>query len=181
MRFERCEIEGMVLIHPQVWGDSRGYFFESFRSEELCREVCNRPFVQENQSLSHRGVVRGLHFQRGAAAQAKLVRVTLGHIRDVVVDLRKDSPSFGRWAAFELDDQTHTQLYIPRGLAHGFAVMSDVAVVQYKCDAEYAPEEESGVLWCDPTLGVDWGISKTEAIVSTKDQKWPLWQECYKF
>ena len=181
MRFEQGEIEGVVLIHPQVLGDSRGYFFESFRSKEFAREVCDRTFVQENQSLSHRGVVRGLHFQRGDAAQAKLVSMAMGKVRDIVVDLRKDSPTFGKWTAYEIDDQTHTQIYIPRGLAHGFVVLSEVAVLQYKCDAVYAPEAESGVLWCDPTLNIDWGISPAEAMVSDKDQKWPQWQECYKF
>ena len=181
MHYEKCEIEGVVLIHPKVWSDERGYFFESFRAEEFCEQVGARPFVQENQSLSHKGVVRGLHFQKGEAAQAKLVRVALGAVRDVIVDLRKDSPAFGRWAAFELNDTNHTQLYIPRGVAHGFAVLSDTAILQYKCDAMYAPEAEGGLLWCDPMLGIDWGVTAGEAVVSAKDQAWPTLAECYKF
>lgn len=181
MRFERCDIEGVVVITPAVHKDNRGYFYESFRADEFALQVSNRPFVQENQSMSQQGVIRGLHFQKGDAAQAKLVRVVEGCVRDVVVDLRQDSPTFGRWRAFELSAENCRQIYIPRGLAHGFAVLSNHAILQYKCDAYYAPEADCGVLWSDPTLNIDWGISPQDAIISEKDGKWPSWTECYKF
>jgi dTDP-4-dehydrorhamnose 3,5-epimerase len=178
---ERADIEGVVVITPQVHCDNRGYFYESFRADEFARKVSDRPFVQENQSLSEQGVIRGLHYQRGDAAQAKLVRVVEGCVRDVVVDLRKDSPTYGRWQAFELSAENYRQLYIPRGLAHGFAVLSPRAVLQYKCDAYYAPEAECGLLWCDTTLNIDWGIEPSKAIISAKDTKWPSWDDCPKF
>ncbi len=181
MRYEPTNIEGVVIITPQLHSDARGYFYESFRSDEFCAHVSSRPFVQENQSLSTKGVVRGLHFQKGDAAQGKLVRVVEGCVRDVVVDLRQDSPTFGRWAAFELSAENNRQIYIPRGLAHGFVVLSQRAVLQYKCDAYYAPEADCGLLWCDEALGIDWGIDPSEAIISEKDQKWPTFTDCYKF
>ncbi len=181
MLYEPTKIEGVIIITPQLHSDSRGYFYESFRSDEFYANVNCQPFVQENQSLSMQGVIRGLHFQKGDAAQAKLVRVVEGCVRDVVVDLRQDSTTFGRWAAFELSAENNRQLYIPRGLAHGFAVLSQRAILQYKCDAYYAPDADCGLLWCDEALGIDWGIAPSEAIVSEKDQKWPTFTDCYKF
>jgi dTDP-4-dehydrorhamnose 3,5-epimerase len=181
MQFTKTEIEGAWLITPRVIGDNRGYFFESFRAEEFAEHIGPITFVQENQSLSSRGVIRGLHFQKGKAAQGKLISVAFGAVRDVIVDLREESPTFGRWQSFDLSDENHHQLYIPRGCAHGFATLSDTAVIQYKCDNYYSPEAEAGLMWSDATLGIDWGIEPESATISAKDQRWPSWQECYKF
>lgn len=181
MTFDRCDMDGVVIVTPKVWGDNRGYFFESFRSDEFRKALGCGDFVQENQSKSQYGVVRGLHFQRGAAAQAKLVRAVQGCIRDVIVDLRSTSATFGRWAAFELSDTNHRQLYIPRGFAHGFSVLSETAVIQYKCDNYYSPLDEDGVAWNDPQLGIDWQIPSQSIILSDKDRAHPSMSECYKF
>ena len=181
IKVTKCPIEGLYIIEPAVHGDARGYFMETYNQRDMAEAGLNMVFVQDNQSMSVKGVLRGLHFQKGDAAQGKLVRVVEGCVRDVVVDLRQDSPSFGRWAAFELSAENNRQIYIPRGLAHGFAVLSQRAVLQYKCDSYYAPEADCGLLWCDEDLDIDWGIDPSEAIISEKDQKWPTFADCYKF
>lgn len=170
MNFETTEIEGLLICTPRVFPDARGYFFESFSLRELEAAVGHRlDFVQDNESMSARGVIRGLHFQRAPHAQDKLVRCTLGRILDVAVDLREGSPTFGRHLAVELSAENRRQLFIPKGFAHGFSVLSPEAVLQYKCTAYYAPESEDGIFYADPSLGIDWRISPEEAIVSPKD------------
>lgn len=177
MNVIRTALPGVVLIEPQVFGDERGYFFESFSQREFEREVCAARFVQENESQSRYGVVRGLHFQRGADAQAKLVRVARGRVLDVAVDLRRGSPAFGRHIAVELSDENHRQLFLPRGFAHGFAVLSDEAVFQYKCDNYYAPASEGGIAWDDPALAIDWRIPPERIVLSDKDRCRPRLEE----
>ncbi len=170
MTFEHTDIEGLIVCTPRVFGDARGYFFESFSLRELEAFAGRRlEFVQDNESRSVRGVVRGLHFQRAPHAQAKLVRCTAGRILDVAVDLRPDSPTFGRHFSIELSADNKRQLFIPAGFAHGFSVLSPEAVFQYKCTAYYCPEAEDGIYFADPALGIDWHISPDEAIVSPKD------------
>lgn len=169
------DIPGLVIISPKVFADSRGYFFESF-SRRAFEAAVGRSvdFVQDNESSSTRGVIRGLHFQRPPYAQAKLVRCTVGAVLDVAVDLRQDSPTYGHHVAVELSVENHLQLFIPRGFAHGFAVKSDVAVCQYKCDNYYAPQADCGISILDPSLGIDWGIDLSQAILSPKDMNHPL-------
>ncbi len=174
MNFIKSKIEGVYIIEPKVFGDQRGYFFESFSYRDFCKGIGKRegevpPFVQDNQSMSTYGVVRGLHFQRAPYQQGKLVRVVKGIVLDVVLDLRPDSPTFGKYEAVELSDENFRQLYLPRGMAHGFSVLSDEAVLQYKCDNYYAPDYEDGIAWNDPQLAIDWRIPPQEAIVSAKD------------
>ena len=173
MNVIRTALPGVVLIEPRLFGDERGYFFESFSEREFERAVCATRFVQDNESKSCYGVVRGLHFQRGADAQAKLVRVAKGRVLDVAVDLRRGSPAFGKHVAVELSDENHRQLFLPRGLAHGFAVLSDEAVFQYKCDNYYAPESEAGIAWDDPELEIDWRIPADRIVLSDKDRRRP--------
>ena len=167
------DIPGVLIFEPEVRSDARGYFFESFSQAEFEAAAGRVRFVQENESLSRRNVVRGLHYQQGAAAQAKLVRAVRGRILDVAVDLRRGSPTFGRHIAVELSEENRLQLYIPRGLAHGFSVLSDEAVVQYKCDNYYAPRSEGGIAWDDPALGIDWRVPPHAAILSDKDRDRP--------
>lgn len=178
MEFIRTDIDGLLICRPKIWPDQRGYFFESFSERELAaalgREV---RFVQDNESMSARGVIRGLHFQRAPHAQAKLVRCTLGRVLDVAVDLRPGSPTYGRHVAVELSDQNHLQLYIPRGFAHGFSVLSPRAILQYKCDNYYCPEAEDGINLADPTLNIDWQIDPAERIISPKDLNRPDFQK----
>lgn len=170
MTFEWTDIEGLIVCTPRVFADARGYFFESFSLRELEAFAGRRlEFVQDNESRSVRGVVRGLHFQRAPHAQAKLVRCTAGCILDVAVDLRPDSPTFGRHFSIELSSENKRQLFIPAGFAHGFSVLSPEAVFQYKCSAYYCPEAEDGIYFADPALGIDWRIGPDEAIVSPKD------------
>lgn len=173
MNVIKTEIEGLYVIEPRVFGDSRGYFFESFSEREFKREVADVDFVQDNESKSSYGVVRGLHFQKPPYAQAKLVRVVKGKVLDVAVDLRKGSPTFGKHVAMELSEENHRQMFIPRGFAHGFSVLSDEVVFQYKCDNYYAPQSEGAVAWDDPDLGIDWKIPAEKAILSEKDRKHP--------
>lgn len=170
-------IGGVFLIRPRVFSDERGYFFESFSSREFGRELGEDllpRFVQDNESMSVRGVVRGLHYQMGCHAQAKLVRVVEGEILDIALDLRPDSPTFGRHYGVILSSENKLQLFIPRGFAHGFGVLSARAIFQYKCDNYYCRESEASVLWNDPALGIDWMIPPDEAILSPKDQAAPL-------
>ncbi len=174
MNVIKTDLEGVVIIEPQVFGDDRGYFFESFsqpRFDQLVRPV---KFVQDNESKSRYGVLRGLHFQKGKAAQSKLVRVVEGRVLDVAVDIRRGSPTFGKYVAVELSSDNHRQLFIPRGFAHGFSVLSQTAVFQYKCDNLYAPESEGAILWNDPEIGVDWQLPADDVILSPKDMRHPL-------
>lgn len=181
MLYETCKIQGAILITPKIWGDSRGYFFESYRADEFEQNIGKIVFVQENQSLSTKNVVRGLHFQRGTAAQAKLLRIVEGTVRDVFVDLRLNSPTFGQWDSVTLNNTSNIELFLPRGLAHGFAVLSDYAVLQYRCDNYYSPKDEDGLAWDDPTLAIDWGVNRDVAILSEKDKHRPLLADAYKF
>ena len=174
MKIKETGIEGLLVIEPKVFGDSRGYFMESF-SERKFRELTGLDvnFVQDNESMSSYGVVRGLHMQLPPHAQAKLVRVVSGRALDVAVDLREGSPTYGRHFAIELTGENHLQVFIPKGFAHGFAVLSDEVVFQYKCDEYYAPESEAAVIWNDPDLDVDWRIPEGDVRLSEKDKNHP--------
>lgn len=178
MEVIKSDIEGVVIIEPRIFEDSRGYFFESFSEREFVEKVCNTHFVQDNESKSSYGVVRGLHFQRPPHAQSKLVRVVEGTVLDIAVDIRRGSPTFGRYVAVELSAENHRQLFIPRGFAHGFAVLSEKAVFQYKCDNYYAPQSEGAIAWNDPAIGIDWRIPADKVILSAKDMAHPLLAEC---
>ena len=173
MNVLRTDIEGLVIIEPKVRGDERGYFFESFSERDFAAGVAETSFVQDNESRSVYGVVRGLHFQRPPHSQAKLVRVVKGRVLDVAVDLRKDSPTFGRHITVELSEENHRQVFLPKGFAHGFSVLSEEAVFQYKCDDYYAPECEEAVAWDDPDLDIDWKVPADKVILSEKDRRHP--------
>lgn len=162
-----------MLIEPTVFGDERGYFFESFSQKEFQEKVCHTVFVQDNESKSKYGVLRGLHFQKPPFEQAKLVRVVRGKVLDVAVDIRRDSPSFGRHVSTELSEENKRQLFIPRGFAHGFAVLSEEVIFQYKCDNYYAPPYEGAILWNDPQLNIDWKLPAEAILLSEKDKKNP--------
>ena len=168
---------GLLLLQPYVHTDGRGYFYESYVKRQLDAAAGRVDFVQENQSRSSRGVVRGLHFQRPPHAQAKLVRVVEGTVLDVAVDLRRGSPTYGRHAAYELSADNCRQLFIPRGFAHGFTVLSDTATFIYLCDNYYAPESEGGIAWDDPALGIDWKLGGLEPSLSDKDRRHPVLAE----
>ena len=170
-------IPGVVILEPRVFGDARGYFFESFSQREFDEKVRPVTFVQDNESKSTYGVLRGLHFQKGKDAQSKLVRVVSGAVLDVAVDIRKGSPTFGQHVAVELTGENHRQMFIPKGFAHGFAVLSTEAVFQYKCDAFYAPQSEGAVAWDDPALGIDWRLPAGSIILSEKDKHHPFLYE----
>lgn len=170
-------IDGVVIIEPRVFEDARGYFFESFSQREFNEKVKPLDFVQDNESKSSFGVIRGLHFQRPPYAQSKLVRCVRGAVLDVAVDIRKESPTYGQHVAVELTEDNHRQIFIPKGFAHGFAVLSDIAVFQYKCDEFYHPESEGGISLLDSELGIDWKISTDKAILSPKDTKHPLFKD----
>jgi dTDP-4-dehydrorhamnose 3,5-epimerase len=170
-------IDGVVIIEPRVFEDARGYFFESFSQREFNEKVKPVDFVQDNESKSTFGVIRGLHFQRPPYAQSKLVRCVRGAVLDVAVDIRKESPTYGQHVAVELTEDNHRQIFIPKGFAHGFAVLSDIAVFQYKCDEFYHPESEGGISLLDSELGIDWKISTDKAILSPKDTKHPLFKD----
>lgn len=167
-------IAGVVILKPRVFEDARGYFFESYSKKVFDELVGPVDFVQDNQSMSSYGVMRGLHFQRPPFTQAKLVRCVKGKVLDVAVDLRKGSPTYGKHVAVELSEENKLQFFVPRGFAHGFAVLSDTAVFQYKCDNYYAPEADGGISILDESLGIDWRIDPTEAVLSDKDTKHPL-------
>lgn len=173
MQVIKTPIEGLVVIEPRVFGDARGYFFESFNQAEFEREVGPVYFVQDNESRSVYGVVRGLHFQKGEHAQAKLVRAVVGSVLDVVVDIREGSPTYGQSFSVELSADNHRMLFIPRGFAHGFSVLSEHAVFQYKCDNFYCPQAEGAIAWDDPALGIDWRIPPSKVILSEKDRNHP--------
>jgi len=169
MDFIKTKIPGVVIIEPKVFGDHRGYFFESFNLKTFEEKVQKINFVQDNESKSTRGVLRGLHFQKPPFAQAKLVRCVKGTVLDVAVDIRKDSPTYGKHVAVELSEENKKQLFIPRGFAHGFVVLSDNAIFSYKVDNWYAPEYDSGILWNDKDLNIDWGILDEDVKLSEKD------------
>lgn len=174
MRVIKTDIEGLAVIEPSVFSDARGYFFEAFNQKVFNAEVAPVEFVQDNESKSSYGVVRGLHFQRPPYAQAKLVRVVKGRVLDVAVDLREDSPTYGKHFSVELSDENHRMLFIPRGFAHGFSVLSEEVVFQYKCDNYYHPESEGAIAWNDPDLGIDWGIPEDKVVLSAKDAENPF-------
>lgn len=174
MNVIKTDIEGVVVIEPRVFDDARGYFFESYSKRRFDEAVRPVEFVQDNESMSTRGVIRGLHFQRPPFSQSKLVRCVRGAVLDVVVDIRRGSPTYGSHVAVELTGENRRQLFVPRGFAHGFAVLSDEAVFQYKCDNYYHPESEGGISIADRSLGIDWRIDAAEAILSEKDLRNPM-------
>lgn len=178
MNVIETSIPGVVIIEPKVFGDERGYFFESWSQKEFDEKVRPIKFVQDNESKSHHGVLRGLHFQKGKYAQSKLVRVVKGKVLDVAVDIRRGSPTFGKHVKVELSEENHRQFFIPRGFAHGFVVLSHEAIFQYKCDNFYAPTEEGAIIWDDPFLGIDWMIPQEDIVLSPKDQHHPSIIDC---
>lgn len=174
MEVKTTAIEGVFVIEPRVFGDERGYFFESFNEREFRRKTgLDVKFIQDNESKSRYGVLRGLHFQKAPYEQAKLVRVVKGRVLDVAVDIRKGSPTFGKYTAVELTGDNHRQCFIPRGFAHGFCVLSEEAVFQYKCDEYYHPEAEDAIAWDDPDIAIEWPIPANDIILSEKDKHHP--------
>jgi dTDP-4-dehydrorhamnose 3,5-epimerase len=173
MKTRETGITGLTIIEPKVYRDQRGYFFECYHHEMLEQNGINHTFIQDNQSRSVQGVIRGLHFQDEPYAQTKLIRVTEGLIYDVAVDIRKGSPTYGKWFGIELSAENHLQLLIPRGFAHGFSVLSPHATILYKCDAYYHQESESGIRYDDPALQIDWKLNPESAIISEKDRGLP--------
>jgi dTDP-4-dehydrorhamnose 3,5-epimerase len=186
VNFVKTEIEGVYILEPKLFSDARGYFYESFSEREFLKGIAGVEcdglgngeglcrFVQENQSKSCYGVVRGLHFQRPPFEQSKLVKVVKGSVLDIAVDIRRGSPTFGKYVAVELTEDNHKQFFMPRGFAHGFSVLSNVAVFEYKCDNYYAPEYEGAIAWDDPDLAIDWQIPAENIILSEKDKHHPL-------
>ena len=182
MEIIKTNIEGVVIIEPRIFKDDRGYFFESFSQREFEEKVCKTTFVQDNESKSSYGVVRGLHFQKPPFAQSKLVRVIKGAVLDVAVDIRKGSPTFGQYVSVELTGENHRQFFIPRGFAHGFSVLSEEVIFQYKCDNFYSPQSEGAIAWNDPDLNIDWRIPAEKVVLSEKDSKHPRlkdWQNVF--
>jgi dTDP-4-dehydrorhamnose 3,5-epimerase len=172
---KKTDIEGVLIIEPKVFGDARGYFLESFNAKEFAEKTgLNINFVQDNESMSSYGVMRGLHFQNPPYTQSKLVRCVKGAVLDVAVDIRKGSPTYGQHVAVELTEDNHRQFFVPRGFAHGFAVLSETAVFQYKCDNFYAPQADGGISILDESLGIDWRIPTDKALLSEKDTKHAL-------
>lgn len=174
MNIIQTSIAGVVIIEPRLFKDDRGYFFESFSEREFNAQIREVKFVQDNESMSSYGVMRGLHFQRPPYTQSKLVRCVKGAVLDVAVDIRKGSPTYGQYVAVELTEENHRQFFVPRGFAHGFAVLSETAIFQYKCDNFYHPEADGGISILDDSLGIDWRIPTGHAILSEKDTKHPL-------
>ena len=177
MEIIKTDIEGVIIIKPQIFKDSRGYFFESFSQREFNEKVTPIQFVQDNESCSSYGVMRGLHFQKPPYSQSKLVRCVKGSVLDVAIDIRKGSPTYGKHVAVELSAENHLQFFIPKGFAHGFAVLSEEAIFQYKCDEFYTPKSEGGIQLMDESLGINWPISADDAILSDKDKKYPKLSE----
>ena len=173
MKVIETEIEGVFILEPRVFGDDRGYFFESFSLKYFEEKVSKMVFVQDNESKSKYGVLRGLHYQLPPYTQAKLVRVVKGRVLDVAVDIRKGSPTFGKYVAVELSEENKLQFFLPKGFAHGFAVLSEEAIFQYKCDEYYAPDYEGAICYDDPDLGIDWRLPLEDIILSEKDKKHP--------
>lgn len=187
IKVTKCPIEGLYVIEPAVFGDHRGYFMETYSLRDMQAEGLDMVFVQDNQSMSKKGVLRGLHFQK-THPQGKLVRVVRGSVFDVAVDLRKSSPTFGQWYGVELTAENKKQFYIPEGFAHGFLVLSDEAEFCYKCTDYYAPGDEGGLAWNDPTVGIQWpqveGLQMTDGTplsLSEKDTKWPALADTFHF
>lgn len=172
MRRIDTDIEGVCLIEPVVHGDHRGFFMESYHKDRFAKLGIDHDFVQDNHSRSRAGVLRGLHYQLGRP-QAKLVRATRGRVFDVVVDLRRGSPSFGRWVGAELSEENRRMLFAPAGFGHGFLVLSEIAEFQYKCSDFYAPDEERGIRWDDPSIAIDWPLGGVEPVLSDRDLAWP--------
>ena len=174
MEVIKTGIEGVVIIEPRIFKDERGYFYESFSQREFEEKVCRTTFVQDNQSKSSYGVLRGLHFQKPPYCQSKLVRCIKGAVLDVAVDIRKGSPTFGKYVAVELSEDNHRQLFVPRGFAHGFSVLSEEAIFQYKCDNLYAPQSEGAIAWNDPDINIDWQLPAEDVLLSAKDSAHPM-------
>ncbi len=170
MNVIKTNIDGVVIIEPRIFEDARGYFFESFSQREFDEKVAPIRFVQDNESKSSYGVLRGLHFQNPPFAQSKLVRCIKGRVLDVAVDIRNGSPTYGQWTSCELTEDNHRQFFIPQGFAHGFSVLSDIAVFQYKCDNFYHPEAEGALAWDDPDLAIDWQLLAADVLLSEKDK-----------
>lgn len=170
MNIIKTSIEGVIIIEPRLFKDERGYFFESFNQREFEEKVCKTTFVQDNESKSDYGVIRGLHYQKPPFAQSKLVRVIKGAVLDVAVDIRKGSPTFGQHVAVELTEENHRQFFIPRGFAHGFSVLSEEVIFQYKCDNFYSPQSEGALAWNDPALEINWRIPANDVVLSEKDK-----------
>lgn len=177
MKVIKTDIEGVVILQPDVFGDKRGYFMESWSQPRFDEAVRPIRFVQDNESKSRYGVLRGLHYQKGRYSQSKLVRVVKGRVLDVAVDIRRGSPTFGRYVAVELTEDNHYQLFVPRGFAHGFSVLSQEAIFEYKCDNLYAPEQEGAIAWNDPAIGIDWKLPAEDVILSAKDAAHPTLAE----
>jgi dTDP-4-dehydrorhamnose 3,5-epimerase len=181
MEFKKTDIEGLYIIEPRVFNDARGYFFEAWKKKEYEEHLGPVEFIQDNESKSSYGVLRGLHYQKGEFAQAKLVRVIKGQVLDVAVDIRKSSPTFGKYVAVELSEDNKRQFFIPRGFAHGFLVLSEEAVFTYKVDNIYAPQAEAGIRWNDPAIGIEWPIDPAQVLTSEKDLKQPLLKDAVLF
>ena len=181
MEYIKTDIEGVYIIEPKVFNDPRGYFFECWKEEEFSLHVGPVHFIQDNESMSSRGVLRGLHYQKGDMSQAKLVRVIKGSVVDVAVDIRRSSPTFGRHVLVELSDANKRQLFIPRGFAHGFLVLSNEAIFTYKVDNAYAPQAEAGIRWDDPALAIPWPVGQMKVLTSEKDLKQPLLRDAELF
>ena len=181
MEYIETKIKGVFIIEPKVYNDARGYFMEAWKQAEFDEHVGRTVFIQDNESKSSYGVLRGLHFQKGDASQAKLVRVIKGKVLDVAVDLRKSSPTFGQHVMVELSEENKRQFFIPRGFAHGFLVLSDEAIFTYKVDNPYAPQADGGIRWNDPALGIEWPIDPTKVLTSEKDLKLPLLKDAEVF
>ena len=178
MEVIKTAIEGVFIIEPRVFGDARGYFFESFNAREFAEKTgVHVNFVQDNESMSHYGVLRGLHFQQPPYTQAKLVRVVKGSVLDVAVDIRKNSPTYGQYVSVELTGENHLQFFVPKGFAHGFSVLSDEVVFQYKCDEFYAPQSEGALAWDDPDLAIDWRLPADKVLLSEKDRHHPNFRD----
>ncbi|MEE4196718.1 MAG: dTDP-4-dehydrorhamnose 3,5-epimerase [Bacteroidales bacterium] len=180
MEVKETDIQGLKIIKPKIFEDSRGYFFESYNKKDLKKFLGDIEFVQDNQSLSEYGTIRGLHYQLAPYSQAKLVRVIQGKIYDVAVDIRENSPTYGQYFGIELSEQNKTQLFIPKGFAHGFSVLSSQAIVLYKTDGFYHKDSERGINYNDPELGIDWQIKPSASILSSKDKVLPPWKEAEK-
>ena len=181
MEYKKTSIEGVFIIEPKVFNDQRGYFFEAWKQAEFEEHIGKVSFIQDNESKSSRGVLRGLHYQKGEFSQAKLVRVIKGRVLDVAVDIRRHSPTFGQHVAVELSDENKRQFFIPRGFAHGFLVLSSEAIFTYKVDNVYAPQAEAGIRWNDPDVAIQWPINADEVITSDKDLKQPLLRDAELF
>lgn len=177
MNVIKTNIEGVVIVEPRLIKTQNGYFFESFSEREFKENVSNIDFRQDNESMSHYGVMRGFHFQRPPFAQSKLLRCVEGKVLDVAIDIRKSSPTYGKHVAVELSSDNHRQLFIPQGFAHGFSVLSEKAIIQYKCDNFYHPEAEDGISILDDSLGIDWQIPINQAVLSEKDTKYRLFKD----